>query len=147
MLALKSNLLPTVSNFFEDDWNSLFDWNNQNFIPAKMTMPSVNIREDAEQFIVEMAAPGMKKENFQIELKNNTLSIRSEIQHSLENEKSDIYTRKEFSYQSFHRSFNFNNKIVDDANISATYQDGILRLTLPKKEEAKEKPARMIEIS
>lgn len=147
MLPVKSNLLPTVSKFFDDDWNSLFDWSNRNFSNTSTTLPSVNIRDNSDEFIVEVAVPGMKKENFTIELNNNILTIKSEMKNEKEEANDDNYTRKEFSYQSFQRSFNLNNRVVDDAKIEAKYQDGILSLHLPKKEEAKEKPARLIKIS
>jgi HSP20 family protein len=145
MLPVKSSLLPGFSRFFDDDWNTLFDWSNSNFSGTQTTLPSVNIRENENSFVVEMAAPGMKKEDFQVELKNNVLSIKSEVQNQTTENKG--YTRREFSYQSFQRSFNLNNKVVDDAKITARYENGILMLTLPKKEEAKEKPARLIKIS
>ena len=89
----------------------------------------------------------MKKNDFQIELNNNTLTIKSEVQRDEEEKMANGFLRREFSYQSFQRSFNLNNKVVDDAKIKATYQDGVLRLNLPKKEEAKVKPARFIKIS
>jgi HSP20 family protein len=146
MLPVTKNLLPTVSRFFDDDWNSLFDWSNRNYTGLSSTMPSVNIMETNDDFIVEVAAPGMKKEDFKIELNNNVLTIVSETKSESEEKSDDNYTRKEFSYSSFKRSFNLNNRIVDDGKIEATYIDGILKLTLPKKEEAKEKPARFIEI-
>jgi HSP20 family protein len=94
-----------------------------------------------------MAAPGMRKDDFQIEVVNNVLTIKSEVKSESEQKEEDIYTRKEFSYQSFQRSFNLNNSVVDDAKIKATYKDGILSVTLPKKEEAKPKPPRAIKIS
>ena len=146
MLPVKSSLLPTVSRFFEDDWNAVFDWSNRNFSNTQTTLPSVNIIENADNFLVEMAAPGMKKDDFQIELDNNLLTIKSQVENSTEEQK-DNYSRKEFSYQSFQRSFNLNKQVVNDAQIKATYEEGILRLTLPKREEAKEKPARVIKIS
>jgi HSP20 family protein len=147
MLPVKSSLLPTVSRFFDDDWNLMFDWKNRNFSPESNTLPSVNVKENDNEYTVELAAPGMKKEDFQIELNNNVLTIRSEWKDEKEEKKGDVYTRKEFSYQSFQRSFNLNNEVVDDAKIKATYKDGILSLTLPKKEEAKPKPVRNIKIS
>jgi HSP20 family protein len=147
MLPVTRNLLPTVSRFLDEDWNSLFDWTNRNFSTTATTVPSVNIKEEADQFVVEMAAPGMKKNDFQIELNNNTLTIKSEVQRDEEEKMANGFLRREFSYQSFQRSFNLNNKVVDDAKIKATYQDGVLRLNLPKKEEAKVKPARFIKIS
>ncbi|MDX1684291.1 MAG: Hsp20 family protein [Saprospiraceae bacterium] len=147
MLPVKSSLLPTVSRFLEDDWNKLFDWSNRNFSATETTLPSVNIRENADAFMVEMAAPGMKKDDFHIELDNNVLTISSEISHEEEDEENGRYTRREYSYQSFQRSFNLNDQIVDDAGIKAEYKDGILRVHLPKKEEAKKKPAKKIRIS
>jgi HSP20 family protein len=142
-----SNLLPSVARFMDDDWNNLFDWRNRNFSRNTTTLPSVNVRETNDDFVVEMAAPGMKKEDFDIQLENDMLTIRSEVRHEDgERNEDGKYTRREFSYQSFQRSFNLNNRVVDDANISATYEDGILRLTLPKKEEAKQKPPRQISV-
>lgn len=146
MLPVKTSLLPTVSRFFEDDWNNLFDWTNRNYTLNQSTLPSVNIQENADNFIVEMAAPGMKKENFIVELHNNVLTIKSELNNEKKEENVN-FTRKEFSYQSFQRSFNLNNNVVDDSNIKAKYEDGILRLIIAKKEEAKEKPSRLIKIS
>ena len=143
---MRSNsILPTVSRFLDDDWNQLFDWRNRNFSPGTTTLPSVNVRETGDEFLVEMAAPGMKKEDFQIELHNDTLTIKSEV--ASERESDEKYFRREFSYQSFQRTFNFNNRVVNDADIRATYEDGILRLTLPKREEAREKPARQIQVA
>lgn len=147
MFPVKSNLLPTVSRFFDDDWNSLFDWSNRNFSSVQSTLPSVNIVESAEEFIVEMAAPGMKKEDFHIELNNNVLSISCESKNEKKEKEDENYYRREFSYQNFQRTFNLNHRVVDDARINAIYKDGILKLSLPKKEEAKTKPARQIKIS
>lgn len=146
MLPVKTTLIPTVSRFFADDWNTLFEWPNRNLTTQQPTFPSVNIQENADNFIVEMAAPGMKKENFHVELHNNVLTIKSQMKE--ENQvNNNNYTRREFSYQTFQRSFNLKNNVVDDSSIEAKYQDGILRLTIAKREEAKEKPARLIQIS
>lgn len=147
MLPVKNVLRPTVSRFFDDDWNSLFDWTNRNFSNTATTLPSVNVKENDNEYIVEVAAPGMKKDDFQIEVNNNVLTIKSEVKNEHEEKEGDTYTRKEFSYQSFQRSFNLNNEVVDDTKIKATYKDGILSVTLPKKEEAKPKPVRTIKIS
>ncbi|MBT8233437.1 MAG: Hsp20/alpha crystallin family protein [Saprospiraceae bacterium] len=145
MLPVKTSLLPKVSRFFDDDWNNLFDWTNGNFSSNQSTLPSVNILENADNFIVEVAAPGMKKEDFHVELHNNVLTIKSEMKDEKKvDDKS--YARREFNYQFFQRSFNINDNVVDDSKIEAKYQDGILRLTIAKKEEAKEKPARQIKI-
>ncbi|PHK97731.1 heat-shock protein [Neolewinella marina] len=145
---MRSNsVLPAMSRFLDDDWNNLFDWRNRNFSSTTTTLPSVNVRETGDEFIVEMAAPGMKKEDFSIELHNNVLTIRSEVRNEKEEEEAGKYSRREFSYQSFQRSFNLNNQVVNDQEIEATYEDGILRLVLPKQEEAREKPPRQISIN
>lgn len=146
MLTVKSNLFPTASNFFDDDWNSLFDWKNRNF-PNKSTALPVNVRENDNEYIVELAAPGMKKENFQIELNNNVLSVKGETKNEYEENDNNNYTRKEFSYQSFQRSFNLNEEVVDESQIKATYTDGILNILIPKKKEVETKKVRTIQIS
>lgn len=147
MLPVKATILPTVSRFFDDDWNSLFNWSDRVLTPSNNTLPAVNIRENEEEFLVEVFAPGMKKDDFRIELQNNLLTISTEIEHESEETKNNHFRLKEYSFQSFRRLFNLNNRVVDDANIKATYEGGILNLTLPKKEEAKDKPSRIIEIS
>ncbi len=146
MLPVKTSLLPTVSRFFADDWNNVFDWSNRDFTSNLSSLPSVNIQELPDSIIVEVAAPGMKKEDFKIELHNGVLSIESEVQN-VENKKDAAYTRREFNYRSFRRSFDLNDKIIDQDNINAKYKDCVLKLHLAKKEEAKVKPARVIQIS
>ena len=114
---------------------------------AEGTMPKVNIVEDDDSFSVEMAAPGMRKEDFQLELDNNTLTISSErTDENVEEKNGKNFTKREFSYQAFQRSFYLPNT-VDSENIKAQYKDGILSLVIPKKEEAKKKPAKRIAIS
>jgi HSP20 family protein len=111
------------------------------------SMPKVNIKETAEAFEVEMAAPGMEKKNFKIELDGNVLSISSEKQNGQEQKEGESYSRKEFSYQSFYRTFHLPKDVVDADRIKAKYENGLLCLTIPKREEAKQKPARLIDIS
>lgn len=146
MLPVNGNLLPTVSKFFDDDWNNMLDWSNRNVTHSPATLPSVNIHEDADHFIVEMAAPGLSKKDFNISLDNDSLSISAELK-SEDDSKKGSFTRREFSYQSFRRTFSLNKRVVDDAKIAASYADGILKIVLPKKDEAKDKPARTIKIS
>jgi HSP20 family protein len=94
-----------------------------------------------------MAAPGMKKEDFKVELNNNILTISSEQKHENEEKEGEKYNRKEFSYQSFQRSFQLSREAVDADNIQAKYENGVLRLVIPKREEVKQKPTRLINIS
>ena len=141
---VKKNLLwPTTSSvddFLTENLFNLPGMSNGNFL-----VPKVNIRETDEDFQVELAAPGMKREDFNIELDNDNLIISSERSQNKEDKDSN-YARREFSYESFRRSFYLPNTVEAD-QIEAKYQDGLLRLVIPKKEEAKRKPARRIEIS
>jgi HSP20 family protein len=107
-------------------------------------MPAVNIRERAEDFIIDLAVPGMNKKDFTVEVDNGVLVVSGERKE--ENmEENEKLTRREFSYGSFRRSFN----LPDAANpdkISASYRDGILSLTITKREESKLKPKKQISI-
>ena len=96
--------------------------------------------------MVEVAAPGFEKGDFKIELNLNTLSISSEKKVENETREGEVFTKREFSYQSFSRSFTLP-QIADGDRIEANYQNGILTVLIPKREEAKPKPARMIEIN
>jgi HSP20 family protein len=135
-------------NWLSDFMNrELFDWTNSNFSPTNTTLPAVNIKETEDHFSVEVAAPGMKKEDFSIELDNNLLTISSEKTDEREQKDGERYTKREFSYQSFQRSFTLPQNMVMEEKIEAKYKDGVLHLTIPKKEEAKKKPRRTIKIS
>jgi HSP20 family protein len=143
------NLFPSVpsllNDFLTDDW---FDSSLSNWRSAGSTLPAVNVRETNDEFIIEVAAPGMKRDDFKVELDNHVLTISSqrEDKHE-EKDKNGNYTRKEFHYQSFQRSFNLPVDKVDGEKIAARYNDGILHITVPKKEHAKVKPAKQISVS
>ena len=139
------NDLPSIFNDFYN--RELSNWGELNFSDTRTTIPAVNIRETKENFEVEMAAPGMKKSDFRIELDGNLLTINSEATNQTEEKDGERYTRREFSYQSFQRSFTLPKEVVDSDKINARYEDGVLRLLIPKKEEAKPKPAKMIAVS
>lgn len=129
--------------FFEND---LFDWSNQNYSATDTTLPSVNIKETKDDFEVDVAAPGFAKDEFKIELDNDRLTISSEKKIENETKDGQKFTKREFSYQSFSRSFTLPNS-ADSEKIQAKYENGILRVIIPKKEEAKPKPARHIAIA
>jgi HSP20 family protein len=109
------------------------------------SLPSANIIDEKERFLVELAAPGLEKEDFKISLAENVLSISVEKEEKSE-ENKDNYARKEFSYTSFKRGFNIPDTIQTE-KIRAEYENGILQLALPKKEEAIVKPPKEIKIS
>ncbi len=146
-LIKRNSFLPVLPHFFDDFFTrDLFDWNDRNYSKSRTTLPSVNIIESNDDFRVEMAAPGMNKEDFQIELDNEILKISSDKQHHEEMQEGARYSRHEFSYQAFHRSFHLPKSVVDESKIQATYDNGILRILIPKKEEARALPPRRIEI-
>src|SRR3712207_1509114 len=100
------NLVNSFPSILDDFFNrDLFVWNNSNFSTTGTTLPAVNVKETQDNFVVEMAAPGMNKEDFKVELNNNVLTISSEHKQENEEKENNRYTRKEFSYQSFQRSF------------------------------------------
>ncbi|MBS7565218.1 Hsp20/alpha crystallin family protein [Mucilaginibacter sp. Bleaf8] len=124
-----------VAPRFNDVFDSIF---NDSFIkntPQLTKVPAVNIAETENSFSIELAVPGMKKEDFKISLDKNVLSVAADVKKD-ETAETKKYNKKEFSYASFTRSFTLP-EIVDQANIEAAYVDGILTLTLAKKEEAK----------
>lgn len=138
------NWLPSVfDDMFKTDW--LGGTTNVNSIGT--SIPAVNIQETDDNFTVAVAVPGKSKEDFNIELDNDVLTISSEEKKENEvSENNGKYTRKEFSYSRFKRAFSLPDT-VDGEKISASYNNGVLEISLPKKEEAKVQPKRMIDIS
>ena len=132
-------LFPSLMNeIFKPDWFGGVE-GGQNRVPA------VNIKENEKDFELELSVPGRKKEDFSIEVDENVLTISAEVK-SEETKSEGKYTRREFGRYSFKRAFTLP-ETIDEAKIGATYDQGLLRLTLPKKEEALPKPKRMIELS
>lgn len=147
MSMTKWNNGQAMTNLF-DDFFSRDLWNRGlvNQSTTNTTIPAVNIKEAADHFEVEMAAPGMRKEDFKLELDGNNLTISSEVKNENEVKDGERYTRREFSYQSFQRTFTLPRNVVDVDQINAKYENGVLQLLIPKREEAKQRPPRMIEI-
>jgi HSP20 family protein len=139
-----SNQFPSLfDHFFEND---LYDWSNRHFSNTDTTLPSVNIKESTDEFEVELAAPGLDKSDFNIELNRDILTISSEKKIENETKEGQQFARREFSYQSFSRTFTLPNT-VDNDKIKAKYENGILRVMIPKKEESKPKPPKQIAIA
>lgn len=147
MSMTKWNNGHNMTNLFDDFFSrDLWNLGLANNSTTNTTIPAVNIKETKENFEVEMAAPGMKKEDFRVELDGNNLTISSEMRNENEVKEGERYTRREFSYQSFQRTFTLPKNVVDVEQIGAKYENGVLHLLIPKREEAKQKPPRMIEI-
>jgi HSP20 family protein len=135
-----NNTFPSfLDEFFGGD---IFDSNRNSAIGNNL--PAVNVKENEKNFEVEVAAPGMKKEDFKIELDNNMLGISSERKEENEEEKGK-YTRREFRYSSFKRTFTLPEN-VDSNKIKASYKEGVLTIDIPKVAEKKKEKSKMIEI-
>lgn len=126
-----------IDDFINTDWNLK--------VPTfSGTVPAVNIKELDSQFEIELAVPGMKKDDFEIEVEDGVLSISSTQEEEQVNEKGK-FTRREFSYSSFRRSFTLPDS-VNPTKIDATYKEGVLLVLLPKHKEAQPQPKKLIKI-
>ncbi|MFA6403002.1 MAG: Hsp20/alpha crystallin family protein [Salinivirgaceae bacterium] len=144
LAKISDPLFPSLfDNLFA---RNMMDWSNSNYSNTNTTLPAVNVKETRNEYEIEVAAPGLTKADFNVHLEHNTLTISSEKKDQKVEENGN-YSRKEFSYQSFQRSFTIPETQVDGEKISAKYSDGILHVVLPKREEAKPKPPREIKIS
>lgn len=143
MTLVKFTVNPLIDRFFDTD---LFDWSSRNYSKTNTTLPSVNLKEDENGYSIEVAAPGLDKNDFKIEVHNDLLTISSEKNEENETKnENERYTKREFSYQSFSRSFSLP-QTADGDKVEASYDKGILTVSIPKKEEAKPKAPRAIEI-
>lgn len=131
---------PNWENFFGRDFLPEF-FSDDNY----KSVPAVNIVENNDEYVIEVAAPGLDKKDFKIDLENNQLTISSEKEDRME-DKNEKTIRKEFRYSTFCRTFTLPETVEND-KIKAKHKDGILFVTIPKKEVAKIKPARQIEIA
>ena len=126
-----------IDDFINTDWNLKAP-------TFSGTVPSLNIKEFDSQFEIELAVPGMKKDDFEIEVEDGVLSISSTQEEEQFNEKGK-FTRREFSYSSFRRSFTLPDS-VNPTKIDATYKEGVLLVLLPKQKEAQPQPKKLIKI-
>jgi HSP20 family protein len=123
------------------------DRSRPSFSNTRVSTPAVNIIETPDDFRLEMVAPGMKKKDFNVELQENVLTISYDHEDNREGERRDWkYRAHEYNYHSFIRSFSLPETVIAE-KIQATYEDGILNLILPKKDEAKGKPRRHFTVS
>jgi len=143
MTLIKHNRRTQIPSIFDDRFmRDLFhnDWNPT----TSKTVPAVNIQESNESYLLTFAVPGMKKEDFKIELNNDQLIVSAKVEEG--KEETVKYTRKEFNFTRFERRFT----LPETANvheIGAKYENGVLNVTVPKKEEAKVPAPKHIEIA
>ncbi|OMP76604.1 MULTISPECIES: Hsp20/alpha crystallin family protein [unclassified Chitinophaga] len=128
-LTKATSILPSAFDDYFKPWKDLFDFNGGKTYTA--TVPAVNITEEKDQFKLTVAAPGMDKDDFRIDIDNDVLTISAETE-----ETEETPTRQEYNYSSFSRSFRLPVSVVKD-KVEAKYKDGILKLYLPKTEEAR----------
>ena len=142
----KRESAPSLFNDIFRPWESLFDLNGGSLIShlRSVSIPAANIVENKDNYEVNLAAPGMKKDDFNIDVEGNVLTISAEKEEKKE-EKDERYSRKEFNYASFSRSFTLPEG-VNKEKIDASYENGLLRLSLPKTEEAKKLSAKHITV-
>jgi HSP20 family protein len=134
---------PSVfSDFFETDKLFPSDWFNKDW---SEWIPSANVTENGNEYKVELAIPGMKKDEIHVNVEDDMLTITGEHKEEKEEKEKDKFTRKEFHYGSFSRAFRLPSAIKQD-QIEAKFEDGLLRLCIPKSEEAKEKPKKEIKV-
>lgn len=142
-LTKTTERMPTFFDDFFKPWNEWFG-NEGGIWSRAMTVPPVNITENKDDYLVSLAVPGMKKDDFKIDVDGNMLTISSEKEETKE-ETDKRFTRKEYNYSSFSRSFTLPDE-VNKERIEAKYEDGVLKLILPRKEEAKKPSAKHIAV-
>ncbi|QEM07662.1 Hsp20/alpha crystallin family protein [Mucilaginibacter rubeus] len=140
-----SKFTDKVPALFEDifkPWTELFDGG---FLRKELHVPAVNIIDHKGQYILSMSAPGLKKEDFKIDVDGDVLTISSEKEESKE-EKEEKYTRKEYNYSSFSRSFTLPEG-TDKEKVVAKYEDGVLKITVPHNHQIKSPSAKHIAVN
>jgi len=125
-ITSKISGLPAFGDFF-DTWN---DWFSDGAKSRSLTVPAVNVAENEESYILKLAAPGLRKKDFSININNNILTVSGQKENNIEEDQMD-YSRVEYNYSSFTRSFTLPDDIVED-EIEANYDGGVLSITLPK---------------
>lgn len=139
--AQRYSRFPQVSDLFSDFFDTMSNFD----MPRNHNVPAVNVMENDSEFRLEVAAPGLNKDDFKISLDNDIITVSGEKKTET-SDKNEKFTRKEFSYTSFQRSFSIP-EFVDVDSINANYKDGIMHIVLPKKEEAIPQGPKEIRIS
>ena len=142
-LMKRGETLPSVFQDFFKPWDRWFDTNGGS-LSQMLTVPAVNIVEKQDHFEISLAVPGMKKDDFNIDVEGNMLTISAESEEQKQ-EKDERHTRREFNYTSFSRAFTLPEGVKKE-QIDASYNNGLLKLVLPKTEEARKTASRLINV-
>ncbi len=127
-------------------WLDTNDFFADDFFVRDRNLPAMNVKENKDNFEIELAVPGFSKKDIEVSIENDMLHISAE-KSKKEIEEEENYTRKEFSYNTLDRRLQLPSSIGKDTKVNAAYKDGILTLHLTKKEEAKELPKKIIDIA
>lgn len=141
LMSLRDAFPATIDDFFTN-WD---DWFGKNNLLSRATMPALNISEDKDAYKVTVAAPGLEKDNFDVDIDGNILTISAVSEKEKEEEKKK-YRRREYSYSRFSRSFTIPSDVNAEA-IDASYDKGILTLNLPKNEKTKNNTEKKVKVS
>ncbi len=145
LIRRNNDMMPELGNLFNNVFRNEY-FNSDVAGDDINTLPAVNVKENEDNFVIEVVAPGFKKENFNVSIDNGVLTI-SATEEEKKEEKKKNYTKREFNYASFTRSFRLPENVIDESTIKGNYKDGILEVFLGKREEVKPKPARSIKVS
>ena len=142
LIKNSDRMFPAFNDFFDSENFFRGDFLDTRFF--RNALPAVNIMENDKNFMIEVAAPGFKKKDFHINVEDKILMIKGEKSEE-KKEKEENYTKREFSYSSFQRSFTLPEFVLAD-KIEGKYEDGILKITLPKMEESRKKNKKEIAV-
>ncbi len=143
----RGSVVPTLLKMFNDACQTSFEDAAQ-ALQKRTTAPLVNVENNEDSYKIEVAAPGLNKDDFQVKLENGVLSISAEQKQEEEStDDAGNFVKREFNYSTFKRSFKVDPKKVDDDKMTAAYNNGILTINLPKREEEQGQSAKTIEIS
>lgn len=146
LVSRRSPVLPTFAKVVNDFMNEGFVKNfDESLSLWNGTQPAVNVKEDVDGYALALAVPGYTKEDIEVKIDDNILTITSEKKEEVSEKEGEKFTRREFKYAAFKRTFTLPDT-VDATNIEGKYENGILNISIPKKEEAKPIPARTIKI-
>ena len=142
-----NNWLPTMPSFFDKFFDGgLADWNFKDLMHSQSHVPAANVIEKEKSFEVEVALPGVNKDDIKIDYNQGNLSISSEQKVEIEEKDGNRLTHMEFCYHAFSRVFSVPEDLVDVDKITANHKNGVLRISLPKKHDLKSVSAKQIQI-
>ena len=139
-IVKKDDFVPSILDDFFKPWNS---WSESNF-ERRFSVPAVNVTENKDDYKISIAAPGLSKQDFKIDVDGNLLTISAEKEEK-KDEKEKNFTRREYNYSSFSRTFTLPHGVNAD-KIDASYENGELKLNIPKKEETKKVATKSIAV-